>query len=107
MNAVALNVFGMNTLRIMAPALAGFVIDTFGFEFIYYAMTGLYLMAVIFVACMPLTATKVIPERGVLGDLKSGLQYVRRDTTILLILVFVLFAVVLSMPYLFLMPILL
>lgn len=105
MNAVALNVFGMNTLRIMAPALAGFAIDTFGFESIYYAMTGLYLMAVIFATCMPLTGTRVIPKNGVVADLKSGLQYVRHETTILLVLIFALFAVVLSMPYLFLMPI--
>ena len=105
MNALALNVLGMNMLRIMAPALAGFFIDSLGFEAIYYAMTGMYLMAMIFIACMPQTGTVSNRGHNLLADMKSGLQYVRHETTILLILVFTLFVVLLSMPYLFLMPI--
>lgn len=105
MNAVALNGLGMNLLRITAPALAGFFIDAFGFKSIYYTMTGLYLMSVIFIALMPLTKPVTVRGLGVLKDLKSGLRYVRHETTVFFILVFVLFAVVLSMPYMFLMPI--
>jgi len=105
MNAIALNAFGMNTLRILAPALAGFIIDSLGFEFIYYGMTALYIMAVISITCMPITHTLAKTKHGVLTDLKDGLQYIINETTILFVLVFVLFAVVLSMPYLFLMPI--
>ena len=105
MNALALNALGMNMLRIMAPALAGFFIDSLGFEAIYYAMTGMYLMAMIFFACMPQTGTMSNRGRSLLADLKSGLQYVRHETTILLILVFTLFVVLLSRAYLFLMPI--
>ena len=41
----------------------------------------------------------------ILADLKSGLQYVRRDPTILLLLVFTLVVICLSMHYLFLLPI--
>jgi len=105
MNALALNALGMNMLRIMAPALAGFFIDSLGFEAIYYAMTGMYLMAMIFIACMPQTGTVGNRGHNLLADLKSGLQYVRHETTILLILVFTLFVVLLSRAYLFLMPI--
>ncbi len=105
MNALALIALGMNMLRIMAPALAGFFIDSLGFEAIYYAMTGMYLMAMIFFACMPQTGTVSNHGHNLLADLKSGLQYVRHETTILLILVFTLFVVFLSRAYLFLMPI--
>ena len=35
MNAVSLNVLGMNTLRIIAPAATGFIIGAFNFEAVY------------------------------------------------------------------------
>jgi MFS family permease len=105
MNAVALNTFGMNIFRLLAPALAGFLIDGLGFEAIYFTMTGLYLVAVIFISLMPTTSTMDIAGRGALRDLIDGLKYVRQHTTILLILAFTLFAGFVTMPYMFLMPI--
>jgi len=105
MNAVALNTLGMNTFRLMAPAMAGFLIDVLGFQAIYYTMTGMYLMAVVFISFMPRTGTITIRGSGALADIKEGFQYIRRETTILLILIFTLFVVVLSMPYMYLMPI--
>jgi MFS family permease len=105
MNAVALNVFGMNTARIMAPAAAGFLIDTIGFAVIYYIMTGLYMMAGIFFSLIPRSGASTDSKRTVLSDLKSGLQYVRQNATILYLLVFTLFVICLSMPYMSLMPI--
>ena len=105
MNAVSLNTLGTNTLRLVAPALAGFLIDAFDFEAIYFTMTGLYLIAVVFILFLPLTSTMSVRGRGALADIKEGLKYVRHETTIALILIFTLFAVVLSMPYTILMPI--
>ncbi|MFC1972246.1 MFS transporter [Chloroflexota bacterium] len=105
MNAVALNSLGMNTCRFMAPALAGVLIDAFGFEAIYFTMTGLYLTAVLFISAIPLTGTKSIRSENTFKNLKDGIQYVRHETTILLILALTLFAVVLSMPYRAMMPI--
>jgi len=105
MNAVALNVLGMNTLRLLAPAASGFLIAALGFEAVYYATSGMYLMAVVFIAFLPLTSTMTVSGGGALADIKEGLQYVRRETNILLILAFTLFAVILSMPYMMLMPI--
>jgi predicted MFS family arabinose efflux permease len=105
MNAVSLNTFGMNFFRLVSPALAGFLIDAFDFAAVYYAMTGMYLMAVLFIALMPLTSTMSLRGGGAMADIREGLQYIRRETTILLVLLFTLFAVILSMPYMFLMPI--
>ena len=105
MNAVALNVFGMNTARIMAPAAAGFLIDAIGFAIIYYIMTGLYMMAGVFFSLIPPSGARADSKRTVLSDLKSGLQYVRQNVTILYLLVFTLFVICLSMPYMSLMPI--
>ncbi len=104
MNAVALNTLGMNTLRLLAPAATGFLIDRFDFQAVYYAMAGTYLMAVVFITFMPLTGTMTVSGSGTLTSIKEGLQYIRGETTIILILVFTLFVVVLSMPYMYLLP---
>jgi len=105
MNAVSLNVLGMNTFRLLAPAAAGFLISAFDYEAVYYTMTGLYLMAVVFIAFLPRTSTITVSGGGALADIKEGLNYVRRETNILLILVFTLMAVILSMPYMMLLPV--
>ncbi|MBI4181258.1 MAG: MFS transporter [Chloroflexi bacterium] len=105
MNAVALNSLGMGTLRLLAPAAAGFLIDAFNFEAVFYTMTGLYLMAVVFTNFIPATGT--ISRRGssVLVDIKEGLKYMWRKPIILTVLIFTLAIVILSMPYQMMMPI--
>jgi hypothetical protein len=51
-NAI-LNTLGLNILQMLVPALTGFIIDAFSFEDIFYAMTGLYIMAVVFTSFIP------------------------------------------------------
>jgi MFS family permease len=105
MNAISLDSTGMNTLRLMAPALSGFLIEFFDFGAVYYVMTGMYLFGTVCIAFLPLTG-RVSSEGGnALKDIAEGFRYVRRQTTILLVLVFTLFVVVLSMPYMTLLPI--
>jgi MFS family permease len=105
MNAISLNTMGMNTLRLFAPALAGFLIEAIGFEAIYYVTSGLYLTSVLFISFLPLTSTITIRGEGALDDIRQGLNYVWQETTILLVLTFSLILVVLSMPYMLLMPV--
>jgi MFS family permease len=105
MNAISLNTMGMNALRLFAPALAGFLIEAIGFEAIYYVTSGLYLASVLFISFLPLTSTITIRGEGALDDIRQGLNYVWQETTILLVLTFSLILVVLSMPYMLLMPV--
>jgi MFS family permease len=105
LNAVALNTLGMNVLRFITPAIAGFLVDLYGFESVYYTTTGMYLIAVIFIACMPITKTISIHQNSALKDIQDGLRYIRREPTILLLLIFALVLVVFSRPYQFLLPI--
>ena len=105
MNAVALNSTGMNMNRLMAPAAAGFLIAFFGIEAVYYVMAGLYLVAVFFVSLMPLTGVMSLRGGGALANIRDGLRYVRSNTIILTLLVITLLSVVLSMPYMFLLPV--
>ncbi len=112
MNAVALNTLGMNSLRLMAPALAGFLVDFFGigdgiggFASVYYVMTGMYIVAVGFILLMPKVGTISLQGRGALADVIDGFKYVRRDPTILVLLLITLLTVLFSMSYMFLLPV--
>ncbi len=105
MNAISLNMMGMNALRLFAPALSGFLIDSIGFEAVYYVTSGSYLMAVVFVSFLPLTGMMTIRGGGALSQIKGGFQYIRKETTILLILLITLVGVVLSHPFMQLMPV--
>ncbi len=105
MNAVALNNLGMNTLRFIAPALTGFIIDHFGFAAVFYTMTGLSLTGAIFIAFLPLTSRISVRTSGTLGSIKEGFRYIVHKPTIMVTLVFSLLAIVLSMPYMTLAPI--
>jgi MFS family permease len=106
MNAIALNNMAMNTLRLIAPAVAGFLIGgNYNFKVIYFAMTGMYVVAVIFITLMPRTSKVTAIRRSVFADIWEGIRYVRSKTTILLLLVFLLVVIFLSRPYMVLMPI--
>jgi MFS family permease len=105
MNAISLNTLGMNSLRLVAPAMAGFLIEVTGFSGVYYAMTFAYIIAVVFTLFLPLTGTISLKGNGTLTYMAEGFSYIRRDKTILLILLVTLFAVILSMPYMMLLPV--
>ncbi len=105
MNAVSLNTLGMNALRLLAPAAAGFLIDAFGFHAIYFAMTGMYASATFFIFLMPKTGTISLAGRGALSEAIAGFSYVRRETMIMVILLVTLVMVILSMPYMMLLPV--
>ncbi len=105
MNAVALNTFEMNLNRMMMPALGGFFIDAFGFDKIYYVMAAMYLVSAIFMIMTPRTSTISLRGRGAWGEMKDGFTYVRSQPTILAILGITFFIVLLSSPYMSLLPI--
>ena len=105
LNAISLNAMGMNFFRIMSPAIAGILIDKLGYEAVYFTMTGLYLMAVIFISFLPRTSTIRIRKTNALMEIKEGFNYVVRETNILLILMFTLLGVILSFPYMMLLPV--
>ena len=105
MNAVSLNAMSMNVMRILAPAAAGFLVDIAGFDAVYYTMAAMYLTAVALLSFMNHSSLIGTERKSALGDIREGIKYIRKDTTILMLLAFTLFGVILSMPYLHLMPI--
>lgn len=105
MNAISLDTMGMNALRLTAPALTGFLIDLLGFQSVYYTMTGMYFMGTVFLAFMPLTGRMTIKGGNAVAEIAEGFKYIKNETTILLLLLFTLVAVMFSMPYMMMMPI--
>ncbi len=109
LNAISLSNLGTNVLRIVAPAAAGFLIaglgiDGFGFPAIYLAIAGCYLVATAFALALPRTGTVSRRGSGTFATIVAGFRYVRNEKTLLWLLGFTLITVVLSMPYIQLMP---
>jgi MFS family permease len=104
MNAIALNAAAMNFIRLTAPAFAGFFIAFWSVESVYYIMTALYAIGFMFAIRLPRSGTDRPRESSAIQELTEGLRYIRHNTEVLALLVLTLLATVLSMPYLFLLP---
>jgi len=106
MNAFALNAGVMNVTRIGGPALAGILIAAIGIAPLYYAKFIGYSTFAVFLLMIPvLGKSKVKTSRSVLGDALAGLRYLRRDRTVLELLLIGVFPVILAMPYVNFLPV--
>ena len=104
-NAVALNTAGMNLNRLTAPGIAGLMIAVIGIESVYYVMTVLYIVATVFALSLPISGTTSLAGMNALDNVKDGLRYIKDSPVLPALLVVTLIAVVLSMPYMMLLPI--
>jgi MFS family permease len=105
MNAVSLNMIGTSLIRIIAPYIAGTVLlDAFGFKIAYFYMVGLHLLAVPLILLLPNTGTGSSNDSGIFDSSIIGIRYLKHQTTIILILLFTLFATLFVVPYSVLMP---
>lgn len=105
MNAVSLRSTAYNILHLGAPALAGVIIDRFGFAFAYYVMAFLSFIGLIFTLCLPPIGILRVKSQGAFSQLKDGFKYIRGETHILFILVFTIVTAILMTPYSRLMPV--
>lgn len=105
MNAISLGMLETNTLRLIAPAVAGFLVEGFGFQAIYFTMVAMYILAA--VAVVPVQAITAVTavRQKTLQSMMDGLRYVRRESTLLLVLAVTFFAILFSMPYMTLLPV--
>jgi MFS family permease len=127
MNAVALNMGGMNFMRLFAPAGGGVLLATVGADLVYFLMTGFYLFSVVTLSKVPTVVAAagragaaVAPSSaargeggrragrarggGGLRDIIEGFQYVARNRIILMLLSSNLLIVLVSMPYQMMLP---
>jgi MFS family permease len=116
-NAVALNVSGMNTMRLVGPTIAGFMLAVVGFEWVYFLMTALYVLAVAALMQVPRQPVEGYEDgtrpskrgageggRGGLTDIADALRYLRGQRTLAMLLIVHLCIVVFSMPFQRLLP---
>jgi MFS family permease len=104
MNAISLNNMGMNVFRIVSPAATGFIIAAWDFDVVYYIMTVLYIVSVVFLFKIPPNRPQVRQGSSTAGEVIEGFRYVRAENTILLILLFTLGCTILGMPFNMLLP---
>ncbi len=94
MNAVSLNTMGMNTFRILAPAVTGFLIEAFDFASVYYVSSAMYALAVVCMFLLPRTASKYSEGSSAFTDIVDGVRYIRQNKTMLLVLVSTFFIMI-------------
>ncbi len=104
MNAISLNNLGMNFFRIAAPAATGFIIAAWGYSAVYYAMAGLYLFSTIFLIPLPKFPGHFTQARSTLHEVADGVRYIRKETVIMMVLVFTLVTTILGQPFNILLP---
>ncbi|MCL4545820.1 MAG: MFS transporter [Chloroflexi bacterium] len=105
-NAVSLMSGGMNLMRIIGPAIAGFLIGSLGVGGVYILLACLYLAVIL--AMIPVPRQPAQPgatSRNVLADLRGGLAYSYRQPAVFGLLLFGTIPLFFAMPYASLLPI--
>ena len=105
-NAMALDAAAMSATTLISPAVAGGLYTVIGPDGVYYLITALALVAVIFSTLVPKVGIGVArPSAPMLTDIKAGLSYIRKSRLVLVLLVMGLATALLAMPFRFLMPV--
>lgn len=99
-SAMALNMAGVNVMRVLGPAVAGFLIASVGVATVYAMNLGLYVLALVAM----LGVAKVRPaararEMPIVASLIEGVQYVRRHEVVGVMLLYGLIPMFLAMPF--------
>ena len=99
-NAMALNMAGMNTTRVLGPAIAGYLLWLLGIQWTYAVSVGLYVLALV---CM-LAVHRSPPhpqarDRSILESLGEGGRYIVHHRLVLVLLFFGLVPMFLAMPF--------
>lgn len=99
-NAMALNMAGMNSTRVLGPAMAGYLLYLLGIERTYAVSVGLYAVALL---CM-LAVHHSPPhaqarDLSILGAMAEGGRYILDHRLVLLLLFFGLVPMFLAMPF--------
>lgn len=88
MNAVSLQMGGMNLTRILAPALGGLLIAPFGVGWVYMLTAALFVVAVASELHLPKHGMKSLHARKpFLEDFTVGFRYIGKDPTLRLLMI--------------------
>ena len=116
MNAAALNMGGMNVVRLVMPAAAGVALGVTETEFVYFAISGLFALSVVALARAHRVTETIRRERaaatrtagpdsaGPVASLLEGWRYVARHPAVWMLLASNVVFTFLSMPFMHLLP---
>jgi len=99
LNAASLQGAATSSMRLVVPVAVGFLIEAYGFHTGFFVMTGAMAITSLFVWRFPLSSVKPIRQKNTLTAIKEGLNHIRHERTVLIILIVSLIAGFLSMPY--------
>ncbi len=105
-NAIAINSGGMNIMRLLSPALSGFLIGAIGVDAVYYLVVLCYAVSALTLVFPLNTVPELIRTSGYhpLTELAEGFRYIRREKTIFWLLVVALTTMFVGLPFRNLMP---
>jgi predicted MFS family arabinose efflux permease len=107
MSAIALQGAAQNATRLVGPALAGALVAAGGIEAAYFTQSFIYLITLTLLFRVPsglgATAAGQV-RRGMLGDIRHGLGYVRGNRPLLLLMMMAFIPAMLGMPFIMLLP---
>jgi MFS family permease len=104
-NALALNATAMSGTTLLAPAIAGNLYNILGPGGLYYVISSLQLGSVLLMGLIKFNeAASGKKKPAMIGEIKAGILYIRRNHIVLILLVMALVTTVLAMPIRHLLP---
>jgi predicted MFS family arabinose efflux permease len=105
MSAIGLNSAAFNGPQIIGPAIGGILIGVTGVEGLFFANAASYLAVVVALLLMrPIPAVAAPVRRTMLGSVREGVGYMRRDPVIRWVIVLAAVTSLFARPYIFLLP---
>ena len=105
-NAMALSAAGMAVTTLVAPAIAGGLYAFGGPDYVYFVIAGLGIISVVLTGFIPHTGSGQSRRSApMMKDIIAGLDYIRHNRIVLVLLLMGLATSLLAMPFRFLMPV--
>jgi MFS family permease len=105
LNAVSLTSVGMGLMGILGASLAGFVIEWFGAQGVYFFVAALYVWAIYALSRLPPGSSNINRRSSLWADLREGLTYLRTVPIVLPLLGIAIVRILLGWSYRTLMPV--
>jgi MFS family permease len=105
MNAISLSSVGQNIFRLVGPTLAGFIVDRYDFQAVYYLMAGLTVIAAVGTLFLPRSEVRATSNVSPMRNIIEAFQYIRKESIFLLIVLFAVGHMIGGMPYQQLLPV--
>lgn len=106
MNAIALNSAGVNTMRIVAPAVGGALVVAIGVAGTFYVSAACSLAGILLLLRVRVTGGSFASaSKEPFGLLTEGLRYIKRSPDIVALLSLAFIPILFGMPYMYFLPV--